>query len=194
MDLKKLEKEVESCRKCPLGNYRLNPCIGEGDSRAKIMFIGEGPGFSEDHMGRVFVGRAGKLLDKIISGALKRKRSQVYITNIVKCHPMKNPSNPEKRGNDRAPNETEVRACMPYLYRQIKIINPRVIVPLGSPSTKSILKRKEGISRLRGKSYEIEIDSTKFTVVPTYHPAYLLRNNSKKAEVFEDTKLILSLL
>ncbi len=192
--LKKLNSQVSHCRKCQLGSQRLKACFGEGSSKASIMFIGEGPGYSEDHKGRVFVGRAGKLLDKIISGALNQKRSQVYITNIVKCHPMKDPSDPEKRGNDRPPSDEEVMACMPYLKKQIEIIRPRIIVPLGSPATKTILSETRGISRLRGRSYDMEISGVKLKVVPTYHPAYLLRNNSKKYDVYEDTKLIMSLL
>ncbi len=192
--LEKLEKEVLSCKRCPLGSSRLNPCFGEGSPSAEIMFVGEGPGYTEDHMGRVFVGRAGKLLDKIISGALKTERSRVYIANIVKCHPMKDPSDPEKRGNDRPPSEDEVKSCIPYLKQQAELIKPKVIVPLGSPSAKTILQTDERITKLRGKAYDREFGSIKVKVVPTYHPAYLLRNSSKKAEVYEDTKLILSLL
>ncbi len=192
--LNKLEKDVLKCKQCSLGSSRLNPCFGEGSPSAEIMFVGEGPGYTEDHMGRVFVGRAGKLLDRIISGALKTDRSRVYIANIVKCHPMKDPSDPEKRGNDRPPSADEVKSCLPYLQQQVALIKPKVIVPLGSPSAKTILGTDERITDLRGKVYEREFGPVKVKIVPTYHPAYLLRNSSKKAEVYEDTKLILSLL
>ncbi|MBN2407224.1 MAG: uracil-DNA glycosylase [Elusimicrobia bacterium] len=189
-----VRKEVLNCRKCALGSQRLNACFGDGNEKTGIMFIGEGPGFEEDHRGHVFVGRAGKLLDKIISTTLGLERKDVFITNIVKCHPMKDPSNPEKRMNDRPPSEDEIAQCIPYLRRQIELICPRVIVALGSPSAKTLLGTTEGITRLRGRVFDLEFNGVKVKLVPTYHPAYLLRNPTKKSEVLEDTKIIRSLL
>ncbi|MEA3507268.1 MAG: uracil-DNA glycosylase [Elusimicrobiota bacterium] len=192
--LNKLGKEVNDCRKCPLGKQRLNACFGSGDASAKLMFVGEGPGYNEDHQGEVFVGRAGKLLNRIIKGVFDLEREDVYITNIVKCHPMKDPSNPEKRGNDRPPAPDETQACISYLYSQIDIIKPQVIVTLGAPATKTLLDSTQGITRLRGTVYEKKLGNTRVKIVPTYHPAYLLRSPSKKEETFKDTKLIKALL
>ncbi len=193
-ELEKIKSEILKCRKCELGKYRLNPCFGNGDPDADIMFIGEGPGFDEDHSGIVFIGRAGKLLDRIIYEAFNLERSQVYIANIVKCHPMKRPEEPEQRGNDRPPTPGETETCLSYLTRQINIIKPKIIVTLGSPSTKTILKTDKGITGLRGKIYDVKFGNMDMKVVPTYHPAYLLRSPSKIADVKEDTKLISSLL
>ena len=192
--LNKLEKEVEKCRKCPLGGERLNACFGSGNPSSKLMFVGEGPGHSEDHQGEVFVGRAGKLLNRIIKGVFDLEREDVYIPNIVKCHPMKDPSDPEKRGNDRPPTTAETRSCIGYLYSQIDILKPRVIVTLGAPATKTLLNSTDSITTLRGKIYEKKLGNTRVKIVPTYHPAYLLRSPSKKEETFKDTKLIKDLL
>jgi DNA polymerase len=191
--LKQLEKEVLNCRKCELGKYRLNPCFGRGDPKTKIMFIGEGPGYEEDHTGIVFVGRAGKLLDTIIEQILKDKAAKFYITNIVKCHPMKEPAKPDKRGNDRPPTHEEIQKCMAYLIRQINLIKPQIIITLGSPATKTILNTDQGITALRGKIFDINIGNIKVKVVPTYHPAYLLRSPSKKSELLKDIKIIRTL-
>lgn len=190
-----MKKIVLKCTKCPLGYHRLNACFGNGNSETKILFIGEGPGYEEDHTGNVFVGRAGKLLDSILLEAFNFTRSDVYITNIVKCHPMKDPSDPEKRGNDRPPTDSETQTCIDlYLIPQIKLIKPQVIVTLGSPATKTILDTSMGITSLRGKIFDVNFDDLKVKVVPTYHPAYLLRNPPKKKELMEDTKVIKSLL
>jgi DNA polymerase len=189
-----LEEEVKGCRKCPLGSVRINACFGNGNVESKIMFIGEGPGYEEDHKGMVFIGRAGKLLEKIIETTLGLKRSEVYITNIVKCHPMKDPSDPEKRGNDRAPVPAEVKACFPYLIEQINLIKPKVIVTLGSPASKTMLDTDKGITSIRGKIFDVKYGDLEAKLVPTYHPAYLLRNPPKKSEMYEDTKVIKSLL
>ena len=193
-ELRKISGEVENCRQCPLGSCRLNACFGKGSENADLFFIGEGPGYSEDHQGEVFIGPAGKLLDKIIEAALDLKPGDVYITNIVKCHPMKDPQNPHKKGNDRPPKDVESAACIDYLMRQISLIKPKVIVPLGAPATKTILNTTEAIGTLRGRKIEKEIAGVQLTVVPTYHPAYLLRDPSKKRDVYEDTKVIKSLL
>ncbi len=194
-ELESLRGELRECRACPLGETRLNPCFGNGSFSAGIMFIGEGPGFEEDHRGEVFVGRAGKLLDRIIDTMLGMSREDVFITNIVKCHPMKDPSDPEKRGNDRPPAPEELSVCIErFLYRQIELIRPGVIVTLGAPASKTILGSGEGITSLRGKPRRMSFKSHQAIVVPTYHPAYLLRSPSKKRDVFEDFKLIRSLL
>jgi DNA polymerase len=194
-DLEKIKKKVLKCKKCPLGEYRLNPCFGNGNPSTKIMFIGEGPGFDEDHKGDVFIGRAGKLLDSLIKEHLNLDRTKFFITNIVKCHPMKDPSDPEKRGNDRAPSESETSVCEKlYLIPQIQLIKPNVIVTLGSPSSKTILKTNDGITSIRGKIFDMEFDGFKSKVVPVFHPAYLLRNPPKKTEFIEDLKVIKSLL
>ncbi len=195
LQLDELKKQMEECRACRLGRYRLNPCFGNGTYNTEIMFIGEGPGFVEDHRGEVFVGRAGKLLDSIIRDNLGLERKDVFITNIVKCHPMKDPSNPEKRGNDRPPTEEETGVCIKkFLEKQMDLIRPSVVVTLGSPSTRTILKRKTGITKLRGNIFEKRFSNTKVKIVPTYHPAYLLRSPSKKAETEKDFKLIKKLL
>ena len=196
--LEKIKKEYAECLMCPLAKSRLRIVFGEGSPRARLMFIGEGPGFTEDHLGRPFVGRSGNLLSDIISKGLKMKREDVYITNIVKCHPMKEPSDPEKHSNDRPPSPDEVSKCMPILLRQIDAIRPEVICTLGSPAAKIMLDRKDGISNLRGKIFDIHPlkDDPCYSVklVPTFHPAYLLRNPPAKKPAWEDIKVVLGLL
>ena len=135
--LEDLKQQIINCKKCELGKQRLNAVCGSGDSYADIMFVGEGPGFQEDHKGQPFIGRAGDLLTKIIE-AMGYKRETVYFANIVKCHPMKNPENPELKGNDRPPTPEEMQQCQPYLDEQIKIISPKVIITLGASSTRAL--------------------------------------------------------
>ncbi len=196
--LEKLRKKYSSCRNCPLSKSRTKIVFGEGNPGADLLFIGEGPGFDEDHKGRPFVGRAGQLLTKILENGMRIKRDDVYITNIVKCHPMKDPSNPEKRGNDRPPDILEVQKCFHILLEQIRIIRPKVICSLGAPATKVILGREIGISQVRGKIFDIGIlpdePQFKLKVVPTFHPAYLLRNPPAKKPAWEDIKVIMRLL
>ena len=196
--LKNLENKFKNCKRCPLGESRLNFVFGEGSAFAKVMFVGEGPGFQEDHKGRPFVGRAGSLLTRIIENGMRLKREDVYITNIVKCHPMKDPSNPEKRGNDRPPTGDEVSMCSPILIEQIRIIKPLVICALGGPSAKYFLKTEKGINMLRGKVYEInpipQEPEYSVKLVPTYHPAYLLRNPSAKKLEWEDIKIVMKII
>jgi uracil-DNA glycosylase family 4 len=186
-----LAKEVESCRKCPLGYSRLRPAFGVGSPDAKVMFIGEGPGFEEDHRGEPFVGKAGQLLDKILE-SIGLSRRTVYIANIVKCHPMVNPENPEIRGNDRPPSPEEMAACRPYLDRQIELIRPRVIVTLGNVPARVLLNTSAGITSLRGKwrEYDRGLMGEPIRLLPTYHPAALLRNPNLKKEVWEDMKAL----
>jgi DNA polymerase len=176
---------IASCTQCPLGKTRLNFVFGVGSPLARLLFIGEGPGFDEDHSGEPFVGKAGQLLNKIIE-SIGYRRQDVYIANVVKCHPMKDPSDPELRGNDRAPSPEEMEACLPYLARQIELINPAVICTLGSVSTGALLRLGTGITRLRGNWHEYN----GIKVMPTYHPAALLRNPALKRDVWEDMKKI----
>ncbi len=185
--LEDLKNEVIKCRKCELGKTRLNAVFGSGSAYADIMFVGEGPGFQEDHEGQPFIGKAGNLLTKIIE-AMKYTRQTVYIANIVKCHPMKNPDNPELRGNDRPPTMQEMQVCQTYLDEQIKIIKPKVIVTLGASSTRALLQTDEVISSLRGNFHEYN----GIKLMPTYHPAALLRNPNLKKDVWHDMQKVMA--
>jgi len=188
-----LARRIKDCQKCKLGRTRTNLVFGVGNPKAELMFVGEGPGFDEDRLGIPFIGRAGQLLTKIIE-SIKLTREEVYISNIVKCHPMKDPTHPEMRGNDRPPTQDEVAQCLPILFKQIGIIEPKIICTLGSPATKALLNLTEGIGKLRGKFYDFYPPYGKFgepiKVIPTYHPAYLLRDPTRKREVWEDMKEI----
>jgi len=188
-NLEEFKQQICNCNKCPLGKTKLNFVFGVGSPYSDIMFIGEGPGFQEDHKGEPFIGRAGMLLDKIIE-AMGYKRSSVYIANIVKCHPMKDPSNPELKNNDRPPTQQEMQTCKPYLDKQIEIISPRVIVTLGASSTRALLNTEDVISSLRGKFAEYN----GIKLMPTYHPAALLRNPNLKKDVWHDMKLVMAFL
>jgi len=185
--LAELEKEVKSCKKCELSNYRINAVFGEGNTKAKVMFIGEGPGYDEDRQGRPFVGKAGQLLTKIIE-SIGLKRSEVYITNVVKCHPMINPKTPEARGNDRPPKQEEISACFGYLEKQIQIIKPNFIITLGNSAAQTLLNTTLGVSKIRGMLHQYK----NIKVIPTYHPAALLRNPALKRDVWNDMKLLRS--
>ncbi len=189
-----LAAEIGKCRKCQLGNSRINAVVGVGDPRARVVFVGEGPGFQEDHKGEPFVGRSGQLLDKILETVLGLKREDVYIANIVKCHPMINPETPEAHGNDRPPTIEEISACRPYLDRQLMLIKPKCIVTLGSVATKVLLGVTQGISFVRGKWYDYPVElfgpGHPIKVLPTYHPAALLRNPNLKRDTWEDMKML----
>jgi DNA polymerase len=175
---------------CPLGDTRTKLVFGVGNPEADIMFIGEGPGFEEDRQGEPFVGKAGQLLDKILA-AIGLDRTRVYIANIVKCHPMIRPDQPEARGNDRPPAPAEIEKCLPFLKEQIKIIRPRVIVTLGATATRALLGTSQGITALRGKWTEISVEEGgRIPVLPTFHPAALLRDPNLKKDVWEDMKLL----
>ena len=180
--------EVSSCTRCPLARGRTRTVFGEGNPDADIVFIGEGPGQEEDRQGRPFVGRAGELLTKMIA-AMGLQRRDVYIANVVKCRPPGN----------RAPNAEEVAACWDYLLRQLKIIQPRVIVAMGNPATRALLNTTVGITRLRGQWQSMPImdaDLAGIKVMPTFHPAYLLRaytpENRKK--VWSDLQTVMEAL
>ena len=187
--LSALARVVEACRLCPLGTQRQHPAFGVGDPAARVMFVGEGPGFEEDRRGEPFVGKAGQLLDKILA-AIGLSRRTVYIANVVKCHPMVDPSKPEARGNDRPPTPDEAAACRPYLEEQIRRIRPRFIVSLGATATKSLLGEDLGITRIRGVWREFRLAGLDEPVrlLPTYHPAALLRNPDLKRDVWTDMK------
>lgn len=175
-----LKDEVFNCTKCGLSKLRKNIVFGEGNISAELMFIGEGPGEEEDNTGRPFVGRAGKLLTKIIE-AMNIKREDVYIANIIKCRPPGN----------RNPKEEEVKACYDYLINQIMLIKPKIIVTLGSPSTCTIFGREIKISKVRGLFYDWDHG---IKIMPTFHPAYLLRNPKEKRLVWEDMQKVMSYL
>lgn len=177
--LEELFQEIGDCTRCKLFKGRKNIVFGVGNPDAKIMFVGEGPGRDEDIQGEPFVGRAGQLLTKIIE-AMGRKRSEVYIANIVKCRPP----------NNRNPEPDEVATCKPFLIRQVEIIHPRVIVCLGSVATQNLLETDAKITRMRGKFTEWQGTP----VMPTYHPAFLLRNPNMKKPVWEDMQEVMKLL
>jgi DNA polymerase len=188
-DLEAYRKKIEGCTKCPLGKSRINFVFGVGNPGARLMFVGEGPGYDEDRKGEPFVGRAGQLLTKIIE-AMGMRREDVYIANIVKCHPMIDPANPDKRGNDRPPTPEESAACIPYLERQIEIIHPAFICALGNSAARTLLKSDEGISKIRGRVFEYQ----GIPLMPTYHPAALLRNPALKKDTWNDMKQIMAAL
>jgi len=196
--MESLAETVRKCRKCGLGHARLNSVFGAGNPRAKVVFVGEGPGFQEDHQGEPFAGRSGELLDKILATVLGLKRSDVYLANIVKCHPMKNPESPESHGNDRTPTTEEMSSCRPYLDEQLRFIKPVCIVTLGSAPTKLLLNIDKGISAVRGHWYDYPVElfgpGHPIKVLPTYHPEALLRNSNLKRDAWEDMKMLKSFL
>ncbi len=176
--VEKLNEEIRKCKKCPLSKTRKNPVCGEGNLKAKLLFVGEAPGVDEDLQGRPFVGEAGKLLTNLIE-KMGFKREEVYITNTVKCHPPRN----------RDPQEEEILACSDYLKKEIEIISPKVIMTLGKIATYA-LKGMSGkvkdihISKIRGNVFYYD----NIPVIPTFHPAYLLRNRKDKWLTWEDAQ------
>lgn len=176
--LKELEKIVSGCVQCRLSEARTQTVFGVGNPKADIMFVGEGPGRDEDLKGEPFVGRAGQLLTKIIQ-AMGFERKDVYIANIVKCRPP----------NNRGPLPDEVGTCTPYLLKQIELIKPQVIVALGSYAARFLLNTETPISQLRGQFFDFH--GTK--LIPTFHPAFLLRNPAMKKPVWEDMKKVMKL-
>jgi len=184
-ELEALMGEVQQCRLCGLGSSRTHAVPGEGNPRARIMFVGEAPGADEDAQGRPFVGRAGQLLDKIIV-ACGLKREEVFIGNILKCRPPDN----------REPRPDEIINCLPYLQRQIEVIKPDVIVALGAHAAKTLLNTVKSIGHLRGQfhPYNAGIGRAPVKLMPTFHPAYLLRNYSEENRryVWEDMKKVLA--
>lgn len=172
---KKMRIEVNECRKCPLGELRTNAVFGEGNYKTDLMFIGEGPGFDEDKTGQPFVGKAGNLLTKIIN-AMGLSREDVFISNIIKCRPPEN----------RDPLPEEISCCRPFIDKQIELINPKVICTLGRYSTQTLLNYTRSITKMRGQF----IDFKGIKVMPTFHPAYLLRSPSAKKDVWKDVQTI----
>ena len=184
-ELEDIAEQTRKCRKCELGSLRKNAVPGEGNTSARIMFVGEAPGADEDTQARPFVGRAGQLLDKIIA-ACGLKREDVWIGNILKCRPPDN----------RDPRPEEIIACIPYLQRQIELINPEIIVALGAHAAKTLLDTPKAIGQLRGIFHEYHpgIGHKPVKLMPTFHPAYLLRNYSddNRRKVWEDMKKVLA--
>lgn len=181
LDLEEIAGKVRNCTQCRLSENRTQAVPGEGNPNSDLLFVGEGPGRQEDQQGRPFVGRAGNKLTDILS-SVSLERSQVYITNIVKCRPPEN----------RTPKSDEIESCLPYLEAQIAEINPSIIVTLGNSATKTLLDTDQGITSARGKFYgwrgEIQ-------VFPMFHPSYLLRNPSKekgspKYQTWQDIKKV----
>ncbi len=177
--LKNLIYEIGDCQRCKLSKGRKNIVFGEGDPDARLMFIGEGPGRDEDIQARPFVGEAGKVLTSLIE-KMGLKREVVYIANIVKCRPPFN----------RNPDEDEITACRPFLEKQIEIISPGIIISLGKVSAQSLLGTKTLISKLRGRFYNYQ----DIPVMPTFHPAYLLRNPKDKWLTWGDAQKALEKL
>jgi DNA polymerase len=173
-----VREELGDCIRCKLHKSRKNIVFGEGNPNAVLVFVGEGPGQEEDLQGRPFVGAAGQLLTDIIVKGMQLKREDVYICNIVKCRPPGN----------RNPEPDEVEACEPFLIKQLQAINPKIIIGLGNVAVKTLLKTKEGITSLRGnwKTYQ------GIPLMPTFHPAYLLRTPSDKKLVWEDIKKVIA--
>jgi DNA polymerase len=173
--LRQFNEEIKDCKKCGLHKTRTKFVFGEGNPRAQLVFVGEAPGRDEDQQGRPFVGRAGQLLTKIIE-AMGYKREDVFICNVLKCRPP----------NNRAPEPGEVEQCEPHLLEQLRLIGPKAICALGTHAAHTLLKTDTPISAMRGNFY----DYHGIKLMPTYHPAYLLRNPAEKRKVWEDVQKI----
>ena len=190
-DLPALATDAGACTKCALHETRHSVVFGVGNTSADLMFIGEAPGADEDQQGEPFVGRAGQLLTQIIEAGMKMKRGDVYIANVLKCRPPGN----------RNPEPDEIETCSPYLIRQIELIQPKVIVALGSFAAKMMTGTNIGITKLRGEFHTCKVDGLHVlphrkppVVMPTFHPAYLLRNPNAKREVWEDIQKVMAFL
>ena len=175
-----LREAIGDCRRCKLAPCRTNLVFGVGSPQSRLMFVGEGPGEEEDRRGEPFVGRAGQLLTEIITKGMKLRREDVYIANVVKCRPPQN----------RNPEPDEVAACEPFLRRQIAIVRPEVIVALGKFAAQTLLREKTPITKLRGRWFDYE----GVRLMPTFHPAYLLRNPGEKRVVWDDVKQVMAAL
>ena len=174
-DLEVFARQVAGCTRCGLAQGRTQVVFGVGDPHADLMFVGEAPGHEEDLQGLAFVGRAGQLLTKIIE-AMGKTRDNVYIVNVLKCRPP----------NNRNPEPDEVASCMPFLEEQIRLISPKVIVTLGTFAAQAVLGTDEPIGRMRGRWRS----ARGVRVMPTFHPAFLLRSPDRKKDVWEDMKLV----
>jgi DNA polymerase len=179
-DLAALREFVGECTRCKLAPMRTNLVFGVGNPQADLMFVGEAPGADEDLRGEPFVGRAGQLLTDIIERGMGMTRAEVYICNVIKCRPPEN----------RNPEADEVAACEPFLFRQIDLVRPQVIVGLGTFAVQAVLKIKTPISKLRGNWHEVR----GIKMMPTFHPAYLLRNPSDKRLVWSDIQQVMKAL
>ena len=175
--LQELRAEIGDCKRCKLCQGRTHIVFGVGDPQAELMFVGEGPGRDEDLKGEPFVGRAGQLLTEIITKGMKMRREDVYIANVVKCRPPEN----------RNPEPDEITACQPFLAKQVELVNPRIIVALGTFAAQTLLQSKTPISRLRGVWHSYQ----GVKLMPTLHPAYLLRNPNDKKLVWQDIQAVL---
>lgn len=176
LSLVSIREEIGECKRCKLHLKRRNIVFGTGNDKAELVFVGEGPGEDEDIEGLPFVGRAGQLLTRIIE-AMAMKRDDVYIANIVKCRPP----------NNRNPEPDEIESCAPFLKKQLEVIRPRIICALGTFAAQTLLGSKERISQMRGRFHSYN----GIKVMPTFHPAYLLRNESEKRLVWDDMKKVL---
>lgn len=174
--LERIREDLGECTRCRLHEQRNKIVFGAGNSRAELVFVGEGPGRDEDMQGLPFVGRAGKLLTQMIE-AMGLQREDVYICNVVKCRPPEN----------RKPEDDEVATCAPFLFRQLDVISPKAIVCLGATAAQALLETKDSISRFRGTWFDYR--NTKLMV--TYHPAYLLRNPAAKSDVWKDLQKVM---
>lgn len=174
-----IRAELGDCTRCPLCQHRTRIVFGAGSARAELVFVGEGPGRDEDQQGEPFVGRAGQLLTKMIE-AIGLTRDRVYIANVVKCRPPEN----------RTPTPEEIATCLPFLEAQLAVIRPRVICTLGATATQALLQTSDKISHLRGRFHDYQMSGRIMKVMPTYHPAYLLRNPHEKKTVWNDLQVI----
>jgi len=175
MTMEDIRKRIAGCQRCRLYTGRTNIVLGAGKEDADLLFVGEAPGRDEDIQGRPFVGKAGELLTRIIE-AINLKREDVYITNIIKCRPPQN----------RNPEPDEIYACEPFLVEQIQVIKPKIICALGTFAARALLRTDKKISELRGRFYSYH----NIKLMPTYHPAYLLRNPAEKRDVWKDIQAI----
>ncbi len=186
--LELLDRQVRACTRCGLCQGRQNTVFGEGNPHAAVVFVGEAPGQEEDRQGRPFVGRAGQLLNDIITKGMGLRREDVYIANVCKCRPPEN----------RTPSPAEMAECLPYLLRQLELIRPAVIVALGATAAQGLLVTTEPVGQLRGRVHELTLDPLSGQATPvvvTYHPAYLLRNYSPDArgKVWDDIQVAMKI-
>lgn len=176
------EAEVRNCKQCPLCKTRTQTVFGQGNANARLVFVGEAPGYEEDKQGLAFVGKAGQLLARMI-GAMGLSRDEVFICNVLKCRPP----------NNRDPSADEILKCSPFLQRQLAIIQPEIIVALGAPAAKTLLNTAQPIGKLRGRFHEFHFVGSDVTipVMPTYHPAYLLRSPEEKRKTWNDLQIVM---
>jgi DNA polymerase len=180
--IEQIAAEIRACENCPLSKTRTNAAPGEGCLTPLVMVIGEGPGAEEDAQGRPFVGRAGQLLDKMLASINLSRNINCFIANVVKCRPP----------NNRDPYPEETAACANFLERQIAFLNPKFILVAGRIAAQTLLKTTEPIGKIRGKMTELNVGSSVFPLLVTYHPAALLRNEDLKRPAWEDLKLLRS--